>query len=111
MSISLADAETIVAVSATFHTAPDYEEFYKKHGDTLSGFPGIWGLCAKMGIALAEAERSIMPDWDGQWIDAIDGFVAAVYAKSSNMEEVSFSDAELLQMAKDSINQVIKGEK
>jgi len=107
MSISLADAETIAAVSATFHTAPDYEKFYEKHGETLSGFPGIWGLCAKMGIAFAEAERAIMPEWDGQWIDAIDDYVAAIFEKASTMEDVYFTDAELLQIAKDYINKVM----
>jgi len=106
--MGIADAETIAAISAVFHTSKEYETFYKKFGPELSGFSGIWNLCAKMGMAFVEVEHELLPDWDGQWIDALDDFVNSIYTKAFTMKDVTFINEELIQIAKNSINKVMK---
>jgi len=111
----LADAETVAAVSAVFHTSPNYQKFYDIHGQSFEGFPDIYHLCAKMGMAFAAAECIVLPKWDGQWIDAIDEFVRAIYERAFNtslspshvsiqQNRLYITDAELLQIAIDAIN-------
>jgi hypothetical protein len=101
MSITIQEAETLAAISAVFHSSQSYQRFYDLYGEALNGFPGIWNLCARMGMAFIRAEEEIKPDWDGQWIEAVDTFVASIY------NDISLTDEELYMLAKQSIREAL----
>lgn len=70
-------AENVAAISGEFHKHAGYQSFYDRHADEVSGFPGIWRLCADAGEVFTYAEAGQeLPDW----IEAIDQFVAALFA-------------------------------
>lgn len=68
-------SETVSAVSAVFHENTDYyQQFYEKYGPDLSGFPGIWQLCAEAGEVLDEVLCQ-HPDGSYDYIETVDMFV------------------------------------
>jgi len=68
-------AENTAAISGTFHQDREkYDRFYHLHGDTLSGFPGIWNYLARASEIFTEAETPGC--WDaGEWIETVDAYV------------------------------------
>jgi hypothetical protein len=91
--------ETIVAISALFHGAKEYKAFYAKHGESLNGFPGIWGFVALLSRAFVEAEEELRPNWDGEWIDAMDNFISTIYIKAMKVDQIKMSDETLKNYA------------
>jgi hypothetical protein len=70
--------ENVAAISANVHQSSAYQAFYDAHGAALNGFPGIWQYCVEAGEAFTRAEGRIF--WDGEYIEAIDAFTAALLA-------------------------------
>jgi len=94
-------AENIAAVTAVFHeNSTRYEKFYHMYQDDLGGFPGIWHLCGVAGLAFAKAEGQLRPDWDGEWVGAVDSYVDSIYREGPNL-----SDEKFLELAKQAIRQ------
>lgn len=76
--------ENVSAVSAVLHGDEKYKQFYDENADALSGFPGIWRMCAFAGDAFTQVEIELGETWEGgSWIQAIDDFVALIMTESS----------------------------
>jgi hypothetical protein len=71
--------QTIVAISDSFHQPKMYERIYKKIGDELGGFPGIWLFVALMADVFIEYEEKGGVDWDKyEFIDSVWRYVERV---------------------------------
>lgn len=70
-------AENAAALSGVFHQSRQYKKFYEKYGAELSGFPGIWKLCADAAVILGKAEHKHkrLTGKECEWIDLIDAMV------------------------------------
>ena len=95
----ITQAETIAAVTATFYEdSARYAKFYERYRDELGGFPGFWTLCGVAGLAFSKAEGQLRPDWDGEFIGAVDAYVTSIYEAGPHLSDESF-----LEMAKQAI--------
>jgi hypothetical protein len=74
--------ENVSAISASFHIDVRYEVFYDMYADQLSGFSGIWTFISWAGYAFTQVEKKLRVEWDGEWIEAVDLFVAVIYSKT-----------------------------
>jgi len=50
---TLADVESVAAVVAEFYSnRKAVQKFYETHGESLSGFPGVWRYVAEAALVL-----------------------------------------------------------
>lgn len=68
--------ENVAAISGEFHRDPRYGAFYEQWCDSLSGFPGIWSLMVRVGLAFTKAEAVIPED---EWIEVVDKVADYMY--------------------------------
>ena len=92
--------ENIAAISALFHTHKSYDDFYKKHGNYLGGFPGVWSFCV---IAAAEFTDRWDERLDEGWIQGMENYVDGIFDKYLS-ESMHVLDTAIL---KDVANQVV----
>ena len=92
--------ENIAAISALFHTHKSYNDFYKKHGNCLGGFPGVWSFCV---IAAAESTDRWDERLDEDWIEGMENYVDGIFDKYLS-ESMHVLDTAIL---KDVANKVI----
>lgn len=76
-----------IALSAEFHTHPEYDRFYKTFCDKLNGFTGIYSMIETMAGHMTEWETAQELKlgknmaWDGRnvsWIEACEMYVQNV---------------------------------
>lgn len=60
-------AENAAGISDRVHSDPArYREVYRRMGERLSGFPGLWSLIAECAL---ELERQHRQEWQDGWIE------------------------------------------
>jgi hypothetical protein len=72
--------ENTAAISAEFHLDARYQAAYDKHGESVSGFTGLWALCGDAAHVVTKAEQKGDIDFmDMEWIEFIDNFVELMH--------------------------------
>ena len=72
--------EDVAAVTGNFHADPKrYQKFYDRYATSLSGFPGIWKLCALAGKVFNELWIK-NPQTDDYWIETVDAYVDLIFS-------------------------------
>lgn len=67
--------ENVAAIAARLHEDKEtYQGIYDNLADQLSGFVGIWRLCADAAAVFSEEEALYTAGEDFDWIAAIDGY-------------------------------------
>lgn len=68
-------AENIAAISFSFYeNRRAYNRFYRRHCDTLSGFPGVWNFVRAAAEIFTNVEKAGLYSYE--YIDAIDHFAS-----------------------------------
>jgi len=75
-------AETTAAISSEFFAEPDkYERWYRDHGATVGGFPGVWTYVAEAAICFEEEWNSFPSDNEPEWVDCVMEYGALLLAE------------------------------
>ena len=85
--------QNIAAISAEFHTRPEYWEFYERFGKHIDGFIGQYALCIDMAKALTDWEshngRANAYENTGMpWIEIVEAFVREVMSMALETGEI-----------------------
>jgi hypothetical protein len=86
---SLADVESVAAVVAEFYSnRKAASKFYDTHGESLSGFPGVWRYVAEAGLVLEkESAAHGVAGEDYDWLLVTEDYSQRLYAYLSESEQ------------------------
>jgi hypothetical protein len=84
-----ADVESVAAVVAEFYSdRKAATRFYETHGESLSGFPGVWRYVAEAAIVLEEESTAYgVAGEDFDWLLVTEDYSQRLYAYLSESEQ------------------------
>jgi hypothetical protein len=79
---TVADVESVAAVVAEFYSnRKAAQRFYDTHGESLSGFPGVWRYVAEAAIVLEKESVAYgVAGEDFDWLLAVEDYAGKLYA-------------------------------
>jgi hypothetical protein len=86
---TLADVESVAAVVAEFYgNRKAAQKFYEMHGDSLSGFPGVWRYVAEAALVLEKESAAYgVAGEDYDWLLVTEDYAPKLYAYLSESEQ------------------------
>jgi len=89
MLYSLADVESVAAVVAEFYSDRKAAiRFYETHGESLSGFPGVWRYVADAALVLEKESTAFgVAGEDYDWLLVTEDYSQRLYADLSESEQ------------------------
>jgi hypothetical protein len=84
-----ADVESVAAVVAEFYSnRKAAQKFYETHGESLSGFPGVWRYVAEAAIVLEKESTAYgVAGEDFDWLLVTEDYSQRLYACLSYSEQ------------------------